>query len=83
MSTNTSLQQTVAARVRAVMAARKLDLTDVSGPLGISTNALSRRLNGRVSFSIAEIEKLAHILGYSPSDFLAASFTIVPVSKAA
>lgn len=83
MSTQTSLQQTVAARVRAVMAARQLDLADISEPLGLSNDALSRRLNGRVGFSIRDIEGISQLLGYEPAEFFADSFEIIPMRRAA
>lgn len=83
MTTLTRLQNTVAERVRAVMAARRLGLAAVSASLGISYDALSRRLNGAVAFSVAEIEKFARLTGYKPGDFIADSFTIIPMSRAA
>lgn len=83
MTTLTKLQDTVAERVRAVMAARRLGLSAVSSSLGISHDALSRRLNGSVAFSIAEIEKFAALTGYKPGDFVAESFAILPMGRAA
>lgn len=83
MTTLNKIQDTVSARVRAVMAARRLDQTVVSTSLGISHDALSRRLNGSVAFSIAEIEKFAKLTGYKPGDFIAESFALIPLSKAA
>lgn len=83
MTKLTQVQDTVAERIRAVMAARKLGLSSVSVSLGISHDALSRRLNGSVAFSVAEIEKFARFTGYKPADFIADSFTILPVGRAA
>ena len=83
MTTSNKIQDTAAERVRAVMAARKLGLSAVSTSLGISRDQLSRRLNGSVAFSVAEIEKFARLTGYKPADFIADSFAIIPMSRAA
>jgi transcriptional regulator with XRE-family HTH domain len=83
MSKSNKLSETVAARIRAVMAARQLGLSDISEFLNMSSDAVSRRLNGKVEFSLSEIEKFAFATGYSPSDFLASSFSLIPVWQAA
>lgn len=77
-----TLPDTVAARIRAVMAARKLNLADISGFLGLSKDAVSRRLNGRAEFSLSQIERFAYATGYKPSDFLENTFSLFEVGEA-
>lgn len=65
------------------MAARRLGLSDISEFLNMSPDAVSRRLNGKVEFSLSEIDKFAAATGYLPSDFLATNFSLVPLGQAA
>lgn len=83
MNNLTSLQETVAERIRAVIAAKRLRCSVVSDSLGISPTALSHKLNGSSAFSVAEIERFAAITGYKPVDFIAESFALIPLIKAA
>lgn len=73
----------VAARVRAVIAARGLTRAEVSESLGISRYALTQRLSGRVGFSLSDLEHFADLTGYKADDFLADKFVIIPISTAA
>lgn len=82
MSIN-NINQIVAARVRAVMAAQKLTTAAVAESLGISRYALSSRLSGRVSFSLTDIDRFADLAGYEPSSFTSAQFCLLPIGKAA
>lgn len=60
----------VAANVRAEAARRRLTQTALAGKLGISQEALSRRLTGRVPISVDELVDYASALGVSPSELL-------------
>lgn len=82
MHTNT-LTAEVAARVRAVIAAKGLTRADVSESLGISKYALTQRLSGRVGFSLSDLDKFAALTGYRADDFLAEDFALIPICKAA
>lgn len=82
MST-TNLNQIVAARVRAVMASQKLTVAAVSESLGYSRDAMSKRLSGKVDFSLTDIDRFAKSAGYSPSDLVSEQFAMLPLSKAA
>lgn len=68
MSTN--LTRCIAAAVRAAMRARGVRQVDVALALGLSQPAVSARLNGRTPFTLADLERLADLLGVTVSELL-------------
>ncbi len=59
---NKSVDQRVARNVRAELARRGLSQATIANSLGLSQAAVSRRLLGTTSFSIAELERVAEVL---------------------
>ena len=57
--------QVIAANVRAEMARRRLRGAGLAAELGLSKDAMSRRLTGDVPFSALEVRRLAQILRVS------------------
>ena len=62
-----SLQENMAASIRAIMKNRHKSLSEFSAELGISRNALYNYLRGRGNPSIATLEHMAKNLGVSPA----------------
>lgn len=60
----------IAANVRAEMARLKLPQSEIGRVLGISQQAISKRLAGEVSFSVEEIHAVASRLGVSTADLI-------------
>lgn len=52
-----------AANIRAEMARRNVRQIALAKHLGLSQTAISRRLNGEVEFSVAELVSVASLLG--------------------
>ena len=57
----------IAGNVRAEMARRRLTQTDVALLLGMSQNAVSRRLSGRTPWRLTDLRALADALGTTVS----------------
>ena len=72
----TKLSEQAAARVRAVMAARKISVADYAKQTNQSADVVSRRINGKVDLSLTDIETFANLTGYQPSDFLNDQFVL-------
>lgn len=62
MRTITGLGQ-VHDRVRAIAAARRVPQRELARALGITQQAVSRRLVGAVAFRVDELQKIAALLG--------------------
>lgn len=60
--TEQATTQRVAANVRAEMARRQINQTDLAARLGRSQAWISRRLVGAVPFDVAELDSIAAIL---------------------
>lgn len=58
----------VAENVRARAAARQVSQKQIAETLGLSENAVSRRMRGGHPFSLSEIERIGNLLGCSPDD---------------
>ena len=67
----TKLSEQTAARIRAVMAARKISVADYA-----KQTVVSRRINGKVDLSLTDIETFAKLTGYQPGDFLNDQFVL-------
>lgn len=66
----TSLNQTVAANVRAEMARRHHSQNSLAVLIGMRQQALSRRLSGQTAFTIDEIAAIAAILNVRITDLV-------------
>lgn len=64
---------TVAAEVRAEMARQRITQESLADSLGVAQQTISRRLTGEVAFDLAELERIAGILGVPLSRFLASA----------
>ncbi len=60
----------VAAKVRSAAAKRRLTQTDIAGAIGMTQQALSRRLLGQVKFRLDELDRLADLLDTTPENLL-------------
>ena len=65
-----SLTETVAADVRAELARANVSRPEAARRLGMSREALYRRLRGEVSFTVAELEVLAELVGVPVTSFM-------------
>ena len=72
----TKLSEQAAARIRAVMAARKISVADYAKQTNQSADVVSRRINGKVDLSLTDIETFAKLTGYQPGDFLNDQFVL-------
>jgi transcriptional regulator with XRE-family HTH domain len=62
--------QAVAAEVRAEMARKKVSQQEVARRLGVAQQTISRRITGEIPFDVAELAKIAEILGVPLSHFV-------------
>lgn len=69
MTQKLSTAATVAANVRAEVAARGMTIRDLGEVLGLEERAASRRWHGRVAYSLDELAKLAEAFDVSWADF--------------
>lgn len=60
----------VAANVRAEVARKRIRQTEIAERLGLNQQQVSRRLNGQVPISAAELRELAALLEVSAGDLL-------------
>lgn len=67
-----SLSQTAATEIRAEMGRQRLSQTDIANIISRSQTYVWRRLNGDLSFDLAEMEAIAAALGRPIEQFLAA-----------
>ena len=65
-----SLQESVAAEIRAQLARRRLSGRQAALMLGWTSPYLSRRLTGEVAFDVADLEALAELLSVPVASFL-------------
>jgi transcriptional regulator with XRE-family HTH domain len=64
------LTDRVADEVRANMARARMTQTDLAVVLGLTQSAVSKRLRGKIAFSVDELEKVADALGVHPAVLL-------------
>jgi transcriptional regulator with XRE-family HTH domain len=67
-----AVREAVAGAVRAELARRRLTQTDLAAALGLSQQAASRRLAGKVPFDIDELSRVADLLRVRLVDLLPA-----------
>ena len=71
MRNNQNLRSDVAANVRAELGRVNASQSKASGAIGMSQAALSKRLSGRLPFTVDELGYLADYLGVPVSVFFA------------
>lgn len=64
------LTDRVADEVRANMARARMTQTDLAVVLGLTQSAVSKRLRGKIAFSVDELEKISDALGVHPASLL-------------
>ena len=67
--TMTSTTQSIAAEVRAELARHQRRGPEVARALDCSPSTISRKLNGRVPFTVAELVTIANLLGIDAGRF--------------
>lgn len=72
------LNERTASRARAILAAQHLSISDYAERTGQSFDQASRRLNGRVEFSLTDIERFATLTGYKPAELVDDEFVLKP-----
>lgn len=70
MPDQATLADAVATEVRAEMARQRMSGRAVADALGVSHMYLSRRINGHVPFDVAELQRIAAVLGVPVSKLL-------------
>ena len=65
-----NLIEATAATVREELARRGIRQVDVALALGLSQPAISDRLRGRTPFTLADLERLAELLGVNVAELL-------------
>lgn len=65
-----ALKKRVAEEVRVLMTRRRVKQSDLAAVLHVTQPQISQRLNGRVEFTVSELETLARYFGVSPAELL-------------
>lgn len=65
-----ALKERVAEEVRVLMTRHRIKQSDLASVLRISQGQVSARLNGRVEFTVSELEAVARYFGVSPAALL-------------
>lgn len=65
----TATREAVAAEIRAAAARQRVPGTAIAKALGLSQQALSRRMTGQLAFDTDELEVVGRLLGMDPRDF--------------
>ena len=66
----TNLTRSTASAVRDALASRGIRQVDAAAALGLSQQATSDRLRGRTPFTLADLERLAELLGIPVADLV-------------
>lgn len=64
------LNDRVAAEVRANMARVRMTQTELAEVLGLTQSVVSKRLRGKIAFTVEDLEKIAGALGVHPAVLL-------------
>jgi transcriptional regulator with XRE-family HTH domain len=67
-----SLTDHVVTEIRAEMARQRVTQRQLASVVGVSQVQISKRLSGRIQFDVAELEKVASVLGVPVTNFLPA-----------
>lgn len=70
MQNSLTRAETVGRQVRALLAERGMNQAELAMALGMTGNALSRRISGKLSFRADELMQIAEQLGVDPGRFL-------------
>ena len=65
-----SSSERLIATIRAELARRGFNQRDVAGALGITQQAVSRRMSGHVDFTVGELSGVAALLGVTLSELV-------------
>lgn len=82
MRTETTTRR-VAANLRAELARQGMTQDDLAAALGVSQQAISRRLLGRGSLTVDDLEALARVLDTTPERLLAPMGALASAGDAA
>lgn len=69
------LSARVADTLRAEMARSRVSQQELASRLGLTQQKISRRMSGRVAFSLDELEQIASALGLSVQDLVSGAGT--------
>ena len=64
------MEEVVAWNVKILLTARRASQLDLAEALGIKKAAMSRKINGYISWSLADVVKAARFLGTTPEDLM-------------
>lgn len=70
MSNEATAAEAAGARVRGVLAEKKISQNTAAGVLGLSPAAMSRRVSGEIPFNVSELDAIASLTGVPASRFL-------------
>lgn len=73
----------VAGNVRAAMAERMVQISDLAKVIDTTPTTAGRRLRGEQPFTLADLGNIGDWLGYDPSEFSSSRFFIRPAALAA
>ena len=72
------MEKVVAWNVKMLLTARRASQLALAEALGIKKAAMSRKINGYISWSLADVVKAARFLGTTPEDLMAFSHSFMP-----
>lgn len=73
-----TLKERVAEEVRVLMTRHHVRQADLAAVLNVKQPQISARLNGRVEFTVSELDLLARYFGVSPVELLGGVMTVPP-----
>lgn len=76
MAPMSKLEIRAADRARAILAAQNISVSEYAERTGQSFDMASRRLNRKARITITDIDNLAKLTGYSPTEFIADEFVL-------
>ena len=75
MTSNTFAERTTA-RLRAILGAQRITITDFAKQLGVNRTYVSTRLNDNVALSTSDLQLFSTALGYSPEEIISENFRL-------
>lgn len=66
----TSLREQAAEELRALLARRRMSVSELARRLGVAQSYMARRVDGRVALDLDDLESIAAILGVEVADLL-------------
>lgn len=64
------MERVIARNVRFYLSARGLQQASLAEPMGIKPSALSQKMTGRITWSVADLVNAARFLGVKPEDLM-------------